>query len=83
MFSIWLVGFIGIIVARTFYAGMNSDSLFYREPRRYEDSESGRVFDDNKVFGYVMWTMVFSVTGLFSLPFLGIYMLGQRFKKEA
>lgn len=83
MFSVWFVGFIGIIVVRTFYAGMNTRKLFYRAPRRYEDSETGMVFDENKVFSYVLWTLTFALTGIFSLPFLGIYKLGQRFNKEA
>lgn len=81
MFSIWFVGFLGIIVARTFYAGMNTDSLFYRAPRRYEDSDNGRVFDENLVFGYVMWTFAAAITWPFSLPTVGVYKLGQRFNK--
>jgi hypothetical protein len=82
MGSIWFFGFIAIILYRAFYAGMNSKSLFYREPRRYEDSV-GPQFDDNKVFGYALLTGGMALSWPLSLPLYGLYKLGERFKKEA
>lgn len=79
MGSIWFYGFIVFVLARTFYAGMNSKSLFYRDPRY---SEVGRQIDNDKVFNYMLLTLLFSVTWPLSLPGLGIFKLGKRFSKE-
>lgn len=78
MDSIWVFGFIGVILASTFYAGMNSKTLFYRDPKY---SEVGRQIDENKVAGYLLLTLGFSVTWPLSLPTIGVYKLGQRFNK--
>lgn len=79
MFSIWFYGFIAFVLARTFYAGMNSKSLFYRDPKY---SEVGRQICEDKVAGYMMLTVGFSLTWPLSLPVLGMFQLGQRFNKE-
>ena len=77
--SIWFYGFIGFILARTFYAGMNSKTLFYRDAKY---GEVGRQIDEDKVAGYIILTLLFSVTWPLSLPALGMFKLGQRFNKE-
>jgi hypothetical protein len=79
MGSIWFFGFIGFILARTFYAGMNTKTLFYRDPKY---GETGRKVCEDKVAGYMLLTIGFSVTWPLSLPVIGIYMLGKRFSKE-
>ena len=79
MFSIWFYGAIAFILARTFYAGMNSKSMFYRDPKY---SEVGRQIDEDKVAGYMFLTVGFSLTWPLSLPALGMFQLGQRFNKE-
>lgn len=78
MGSIWFYGVIVFVLARTFYAGMNSKTLFYRDPKY---SEVGRQIDENKVAGYLLLTLGFSVTWPLSLPTIGVYKLGQRFNK--
>jgi hypothetical protein len=81
MGSIWFFGFIAIILYRAFNAGMNSKSLFYREPRYGEKPVPH--FDDNKVFGYALLTGAVALSWPLSLPLYGLYKLGERFKKEA
>jgi hypothetical protein len=82
MSSIWFVGFILFILYRVFNAGMNSKALFYRERRRYEDGE-GTVFDENKAFGYAMYTFGIGMIWPLAVPMLGLYKLGQHFSKES
>lgn len=77
--SIWFFGFIGFILARTFYAGMNTKTLFYRAPKY---GETGRQVCEDKVAGYMLLTLGFSITWPLSLPVIGIYMLGKHFSKE-
>ena len=79
MGSIWLLGFIAFILYRVFNAGMNSKSLFYRPPGRYETEPQ---FSENLVMGYVFTTFGFAVTWIISLPLYGIYLLGKRYQKE-
>lgn len=82
MGSIWLLGFIGIILYRAFYAGMKSKTLFYRESPYYGDN--GKIiFNDNAAFSYAMWTFCAGFTWPISLPLIGIFMLGKRYQKEA
>jgi hypothetical protein len=78
MDNIWFIGFIGIILFRAFYAGMNSKALFYRAPRY---GESGAQFDESKLLGYGLVSLGVGVSWPISLPVLGVYMLGQRFNK--
>ncbi len=80
MGSIWFFGFIGSILARTFYAGMNTKTLFYRAPKY---GEVGPQICGDKVGLYLLLTLGFSFTWPISLPGIGIYKLGQRFSKEA
>ena len=91
MFSIWFYGVIIFVLARTFYAGMNSKSLFYHDPDRYvlsttrndpKYSEVGRQISEDKIAVYFVLTLAFSVTWPLSLPALGMFKLGQRFNKE-
>ena len=79
MGSVWFVGFIGFILARAFYAGMNTKTLFYREPKY---GETGRQVCEDKVAGYMLLTIGFSVTWPISLPLIGIFVLGQKFNKK-
>jgi hypothetical protein len=79
MFTIWFYGVIVFVLARTFYAGMNSKKLFYRDPKY---SEVGRQICEDKTAGYMLLTAVFSLTWPLSLPALGMFQLGQRFNKE-
>ena len=79
MFSIWFYGVIIFVLARTFYAGMNSKSLFYHDPKY---SEVGRQISEDKIAVYFALTLAFSVTWPLSLPALGMFKLGQRFNKE-
>ena len=79
MFTIWFYGAIVFILARTFYAGMNSKSLFFRAPKY---GEVGHQIDEDKAAGYMMLTVGFSLTWPLSLPVLGMFQLGKRFTKE-
>lgn len=79
MDNIWFIGFIGIILFRAFYAGMNSKSLFYRKPNY---GESGAQLDEGKLIGYGLVSFGFGLFWPISLPLLGVYKLGQRFNKE-
>ena len=76
--SIWFFGFIGVITASTFYAGMNSKSLFYRDARY---GEVGRQINEDRIAGYLLLTVGVAITWLLTLPVIGIYMLGQKFNK--
>lgn len=80
MFSIWFYGAIVFVLARTFYAGMNSKSLFYRDPKY--SSEVGPQIDEDKAAGYMLLTVGFCLTWPLSLPALGMFKLGKRFNKE-
>ena len=82
MFSIWFTGFILFILFRVFYAGMNYKSLFYRGPK-YSFEDPGLYYDDNKTFGYSLWTFVIGITWLISVPAYGVFLLGKRFAKES
>lgn len=79
MGSIWIYGAMVFVLARTFYAGMNSKKLFFRAPKY---GEVGHQIDGDKVFGYMLLTVGFSLTWPLSLPGLGVFKLGQRFNKE-
>ena len=79
MFSIWFYGAIVYVLASTFYAGMNSKSMFYRDPKY---GEVGRQIDEDKTAGYMLLTFAFSITWPLSLPVLGMFKLGKRFNKE-
>jgi hypothetical protein len=79
MLSVWFFGFVGFILARTFYAGMNTKTLFYRNPKY---GEVGPQICEDKVGSYVILTIAFSLTWPISLPGIGIYKLGKRFSKE-
>lgn len=80
MGSIWLVGFIAIVLYRVFQAGMNSKQ-FYRVSPYYTD-KGKIIFNDGAAFTYVAWTFFVGLTWLVSLPLIGIYKLGKRFQKE-
>lgn len=81
MSNIWFVGFILFILYRVFNAGMNTKALFYRGPR-YSFEDPGLYFDDNKVFGYALYTFGIGLIWPIAVPMLGLYKLGQRFSKE-
>lgn len=79
---VWLFGFIGLLLGRTFYAGLRYKTLFYRDPKRY--GETGQQLDDDMIAGYILRTVVVALTWPISLPLIGIFVLGQKFnKKEA
>jgi hypothetical protein len=79
MFSIWFYGAIVYVLASTFYAGMNSKSLFFRAPKY---GEVGHQINEDKAAGYMLLTVGFSLTWPLSLPLLGMFQLGKRFNKE-
>ncbi len=79
MFSIWFYGAIVYILASTFYAGMNSKTLFFRAPKY---GEVGHQIDEDKAAGYMLLTVGFSLTWPLSLPVLGMFKLGKHFNKE-
>jgi hypothetical protein len=79
MFTIWFYGAIVYVLASTFYAGMNSKKLFYRDPKY---GEVGRQINEDKAAGYMLLTVGFSLTWPLSLPVLGMFKLGKRFNKE-
>jgi hypothetical protein len=81
MLELWFLGFVSFILFRAFYAGMNSKTLFYRDPRGYESA--GIKFCEYRFFGYLLRSFVGAVTWPVSLPILGVYELGKRFNKEA
>lgn len=77
----WFIGLLTILLGRTFYAGMNYKTMFYREPGYRETSPQ---LDDDKVAGYLVRTVVVAVTWPISLPLIGIFKIGQKFgRKEA
>ena len=76
--AIWFYGFISVIAARTFYAGMNSKKLFYRDAKY---GEVGRQINEDRVASYMLLTMGFAIAWPLTLPVIGIYMLGQKFNK--
>jgi hypothetical protein len=76
----WLSGFIGLLLGRTFYAGLRYKTLFYRDPVRY--GESTRQLDDDMIAGYILRTIAVSLTWPLSLPLIGIFVLGQKFNKK-
>ena len=79
MFTIWFYGAVVYVLASTFYAGMNSKKLFYRDPKY---GEVGRQIDEDKAAGYMLLTVGFSLTWPLSLPVLGMFKLGKHFNKE-
>jgi hypothetical protein len=79
MLSTWLFGFLAIVLYRAFYAGMNTKTLFYRDPKY---GEVGPQICEDKVGSYVILSIAFSLTWPISLPGIGIYKLGRRFSKE-
>ena len=79
MFTIWFYGAIVYVLASTFYAGMNSKTLFFRAPKY---GEVGHQIDEDKAAGYMLLTVGFSLTWPLSLPLLGMFKLGKRFNKE-
>ena len=77
---VWLFGFIGLLLGRTFYAGLRYKTLFYRDPKRY--GETVRQLDDDMIAGYILRTIAVSLTWPISLPLIGIFVLGQKFNKK-
>jgi hypothetical protein len=77
---VWLFGFIGLLLGRTFYAGMRYKTLFYRDPKRY--GETVRQVDDDLVVGYILRTVVVALTWPISLPLIGIFKIGQKFGRK-
>lgn len=82
MFSIWFTGFAVFIVYRVFNAGMKSKDLFYR-PSPYYGDNGKIVFNEAAAFNYALFSFIIAITWMASLPAIGIFMLGQRFNKEA
>lgn len=80
MGGVWLFGFISFILYRAFYAGMNSKSLFYRNPGYREGPDL--VFNGDQVLGYMFVSFILGVTWILSLPILGAYKLGERARKK-
>ena len=79
MGSVWFFGFVAFILGRTFYAGLRSKDLFYREPKRY--GEQGRQLCEDRIAGYIVKTVTVSLTWPLSLPLIGLFWLGYR-KRE-
>ncbi len=77
---VWLFGFIGLLLGRTFYAGLRYKTLFYRDPKRY--GETGQQLDDDMIAGYILRTLAVALTWPISLPLIGIFVLGQKFNKK-
>lgn len=82
MFGLWFAGFLGIIIYRVFYAGMNSRKLFYiKVNSRYNGVTEE--WDGEKVAGYVFITGILALTSILSLPAIAIFKIGKRFNKDA
>lgn len=79
MFSIWFYGAIVFVLASTFYAGINSKSLFFRAPKY---GEVGHQIDEDKAAGYLLITTAVSISWPLSLPIICLYKIGQLFSKE-
>jgi hypothetical protein len=80
MGSVWFFGFVAFILGRTFYAGLRSKDLFYREPKRY--GEQGRQLCEDRIAGYIVTTVTVSLTWPLSLPLIGLFALGQKLNKK-
>jgi hypothetical protein len=79
MGSVWFFGFVAFLLGRSFYAGLCSKDLFYREPKRY--GEIDRQLCEDRVAGYALRTLAVSLTWPLSLPLIGLFWLGHR-KRE-
>jgi hypothetical protein len=83
MGSIWFFGFVAYLLGRTFYAGLRSKDLFYREPISSPYShEVGPQFSEDKVTSYIARTVTVSLTWPLSLPLIGVFKLGNYFNKD-
>ena len=80
MFGFWFLGFVSFVVYRIFNAGMNSKTLFYTPPGRYDNGPS---FSEDRVAAYCVKTIASGFLWPIVLPTVGIYKLGQRFNKDA
>lgn len=76
----WFFGFVAFLLGRTFYAGLRSKDLFYREPKRY--GEIGRQVCEDRILGYALRTLAVALTWPISLPLIGIFVIGQKFNKK-
>lgn len=81
MFTIWFIGFIGIILYRAFNAGMNSADLFFREKKYSFESKDELYLDEGQIMSYIIYTLLASVTWPLVLPVYGVYKLGVRRSK--
>lgn len=77
---IWFLGFIVVIGSSLFYAGMESDSLFYRDDN-FLKKVPVRKLCGEQVFVYVAATIVTALTWPLALPAIGLYLLGKKLAK--
>ena len=76
----WFFGFVAFLLGRTFYAGLRSKDLFYREPKRY--GEIDRQLCEDRILAYALRTLAVALTWPISLPLIGIFVIGQKFNKK-
>lgn len=82
---LWFIGFISVVFYRVFVAGMHSKSLFYvTKTKGYGSKETTyQDLDEDKVAKYILFTALISATWIFSLPIIGIYLLGKRYSRPS
>jgi hypothetical protein len=73
--DIWSIGFIVIVVARVFYAGMNYDNIV--KPRNGISDPFIRLFE------YGLTTVGVALAWPVAVPLYVVFKIGQRFKKES
>jgi hypothetical protein len=74
MGTIWLLGFIGIIFYRAFWAGGNTE--YFARVRSVGTNE-------DKVVGYVIATISMALTWPLTVPLYCIFIAGKKFRKDA
>jgi hypothetical protein len=82
MGTIWFLGFIGVIAARTIYAGMKADELFYREGRYSYEKKTERYLEGEKIMFYVLPTIPAAFLWFLAVPAIGLFYLGKKIGKR-
>ena len=86
MGTIWLLGFLGVLVWQAINAGMHPE-LVSKPPPDYDVRYNGKKADElevnfDKTAGYVFLTLVIAVAWMLVLPVYGLYRLGRKIRKK-
>lgn len=85
---IYTIGFLVMLAARAFYAGMKQYELFYKAATDYEVRYSYKnvkkgepILVGEKVFNYVAISLALILLWPIAVPAVGLFMLGQKYAK--